>query len=463
MIAALLLRQVFPMLALTLYGATEHLPEDDQDAAMRRYWDAKQAGDATARLVRIEDLVAANGPPPTPNPTPDPDDDPPPSAPGAVSGLAFARIRRDEAWLADAGFALRPPVYAPGTRVLPVGDANFRTERQRVEGLPPFPGAAAAVEGTIRLENRADVSASVRDVAMNDYGNLVVGETEYALEHGAFLQLALHLQIGMGARYLVERCDRELRAENVNHQLRKFPDKALVFRTRAGPEDEPRRIYATVTRGYTPVDTDAVLKTVLPCLTDARAELVYDGSGMTATALFMPDHVVDLAAGDIFKAGVRIRTDDTGRGRVRIAAVVWRNLCLNLLIIDEGEVETVSEVHRGDPARILAAVALGVEAARAKIATFLDAWGHARTVKVHPTETIRQWVATKKLTPRTDKERDHLVDVILGAWEHEPGNTLADAVNAVSRAAHETPSFPMDFREQLERQAARLVLVEANR
>lgn len=446
------------MLALTINGATEHLPEADKDNAMRRYWDAKCKGDASANLVRIEEVIAAN------TPMPDPDDDPPtapPAAAATVSPLALARIRRDEAWLADAGFALKPPVYAPGTRVLPVGDANFATERRRVEGLPPFPGAAAAVATAVALERRRDVPLALSAVAMSENGHLVLDGTEYAVEHGAFLQLALQTGFGMGARYLTERCSPELRAQNVNHQLAKHPDKSLVFRTRAERGEERRRIFATVTKGYAACDTDLVLDAVRPSLSDARAELVYDGSGVTATALFMPDHIVDLAAGDVFKAGVRVRTDDTGRGRVRIAAVLWRNRCLNLLIIDEGEVETVSEVHRGDPARILAAVGEGVEAARGKVAHFLDAWGHARTVKVDPTETIRRWVAEKKVTPQSEKLRDQLVEAILTAWYVEPGETLADAVNAVSRAAHETPSFTMDYREQLERQAARLVLVPA--
>lgn len=57
--------------------------------------------------------------------------------------------------------------------------------------------------------------------------------------------------------------------------------------------------------------------------------MLYDGTGGRATALWMPDQVVDLVAGDLFKVGVRIQTDDTGRGRIRVAGVVWRNRCLN--------------------------------------------------------------------------------------------------------------------------------------
>lgn len=459
------------MLALTLNGSTEYLPEDDhhRQDAMQRYWTAKSGGDPTARLVRVEEVeqvAAANSSPEDPS-----DDDPPPASPaaavpsvepGTVSPLALVRIRTQESWLTKAGFALAPPLYAPGTRVLPLGDANFRTERRRVEALPPFPGASSAVIATIREEKRRDVNVRVHDLAMTEHGTLMVRGEEHQLDIGAFYQLALHGGFGMGARYLAEKCDGELRATNVNRQLQRAQNRTLTLRTRTlGEEESTRTVFATVTPTYAPVDTDMVLGTLVGSLSDARTEMVYDGSGVAATALWMPDRVVDLAAGDIFKAGVRVETDDTGRGRIRISAVVYRNRCLNLLIIGEGTVETVSAVHKGSPEAILSKVALGIGEARAKIVDFLEAWGHARTVKVEPEKLIRRWVEDNKLLPRGERSRDAVVEAILTSFNREPGNTLADAVNAVSRAAHEHPLWGMDFRAELERQAARLVYVNA--
>jgi hypothetical protein len=461
------------MLALTLNGQTEHLPETEttKDDAMRRYWLAKESGDVTARLVRVEELVPANTPPAN-----DGDDDPPPAGgaaggivetretvtqPGAVSTLALVRIRAQEEWVAKAGFALAPPLYAPGTRVLPLGDQNFRTERTRVEALPPFRGASAAVSCSIREEKRRDVSVKLHELAMTEHGTLMVGEEEHQLDLGAFYQLAVHCGFGMGARYLAEKCDGSLRAVNVNRQLRKTPNRTLTLRTRKGEDHDARTVYATVTPAYAPVDTDRVLQAVEPHLAEARTEMVYDGSGVKATALWMPDQVVDLAAGDIFKAGVRVETDDTGRGRIRVSAVVVRNRCLNLLIIGEGTVETVSAVHKGSPETILNRVAQGIGEARAKIGDFLQAWGHARTVKTDPERLIKLWVEHRELGNISPKERDSVVEALLSAFHKEPGDTLADAVNAVSRAAHETVAWGMDFRAELERHAARLVYVAA--
>lgn len=455
-------------LALTINGTTEHLPEtpENRESAMRRYWEARQQGDQTAHLARVEDLAPKTTPAP---PQDDGDDDPPPAAPaaalppppertraGTVSFLARERIQLQEEWLAEAGFAMAPPLYAPGTRVLALGDQNFKIERTRVEALPHFGDAAQRVGVEICREERADLAANVHELSLTDAGTLVVGGQEHALEVGAFYQLANLCGFGMGARYLAERCDAPLRAHNVNAQIKQSRERRLCLRTRS--QGGLRHVFAVVTPAYAPVDTDAVLSRATPTLQDAHVEMVYDGSGVRATAIWMPDQVVDLAAGDVFKVGVRVETDDTGRGRVRVSAVAFRNRCLNLLVIGEGTVETVSAVHKGDPRAILSKVEQGIQCARLNVGIFLDAWGHARTVKVEPEQILRRWVEHKKLGPIPEKSRDAIVEALLSAWHQEPGDTLADCVNAVSRAAHEAPSWPIDFGAELERRAASLVL-----
>lgn len=457
-----------PALALTLDGKTEYLDEtpDNRDDAMRRFWEAGQRGDASASLRRIDaipDEAANRG-----FDEPDDDPDPPrPAAPavpvpvvaGTVSAVAVERIRIQESWLAKAGFALDPPIYAAGTRVLPLGDQKFRLERTRVEHLPLFRDAASAISGAVRTERRRDRTLPLRDIAMTEHGTLLLGEEEVALEIGAFYQLAAVAGFGMGARYLAERCDGELRSANVNTQLARLPDRQVTFRLREA--DDTTQAYATVTPTYTAVDTDVVLDVVDSALADAHVEMLYDGTGVRATALWMPDQVVDLAAGDIFKAGVRVTTDDTGRGRIRICAVVFRNRCLNLIIIGEGSVETVSAVHKGERSRILDAIANGVVTARSKVADFLDAWGHARSTKTNPENLLRMWVEDKSIHAPGVRDTDAVVQALLDAFHKEPGDTVADAVNAVTRAAHETPWWGVNIREELERQAAQLVYVRA--
>jgi hypothetical protein len=176
----------------------------------------------------------------------------------------------------------------------------------------------------------------------------------------------------------------------------------------------------------------------------------------------MPDHVTDLAAGDVFKAGVRVETDDTGQGRIRIHGVIYRNRCLNLILIDEAMVETASAVHRGSRTKLMRKVVAGVSKARESIAKFITAWEVARQTPVDVPTTLRQWLKQRRIElPGRRSEEQQATDwgALLAAWDHEPGDTLADAVNAVTRAAHSHRDWDQLTRESLERQAARLVLV----
>lgn len=69
-----------------------------------------------------------------------------------MSPKAQLRVAEHETWLDQAGFALAPPLFAPGTRVLPIGDRNFRLERQRVESVPLFGQAVQQVVDGIETE-----------------------------------------------------------------------------------------------------------------------------------------------------------------------------------------------------------------------------------------------------------------------------------------------------------------------
>jgi len=216
-------------------------------------------------------------------------------------------------------------------------------------------------------------------------------------------------------------------------------------------------VFAAVTPSYTAIDTDTVLEAVRPALADAHTELVYNGEGVQATALWMPDNVVDLAAGDVFKVGVRLDTNDIGKGRIVISGVVFRNLCLNLIIIGESKATTISQVHRGDPTVIIEALHTGVDEAREKVAHFLEAWGKARTLKLDPAKTIQKLVEKRQLKVKGEPDKERLTRIFLSHWAKEPGDTLADVANAITRAAHEHTEWPMTVREVLERQAAELV------
>lgn len=439
------------MLALTINGATTYLDRSKEDEALQQFWFARQSGDTSAKLVRVDAAelprTVSSGP----------------VAAGAVSEVALQRIVHQEALARQAGFSLAAPLYSPGTKVETAGEDRFRLERRRIEDLPRFDDAANDVINVIRSENREDIRLSTTDFQMTNRGTILVDSLdEFGIEKPAFAQLANLMSFGSGTRYLSTRAP-DQRAMNVNREL-SHCDREVVFRTRG--QGGARRIYACVTPTYAPVDADTVLQATMATreLAEANAELAYDGNGVQATAIWMPDTIVDLAAGDIFKSGIRISTNDVGRGRIRISATLWRNLCLNLIVVDAADSVTLSAVHRGDPNRVLTQLGDGIREAKGKLQGFLEAWGVARKTPVNAKELLRSWVTKKrlKLPSRSAEERDRSVELLLSQWRHEPGDDLASCVNAVTRSAH-ADDWPIDIQHHLEREASRLVLLPRQR
>jgi hypothetical protein len=391
-------------------------------------------------------------------------DAPEPTPTGEVSALAKARIEADEAAAQAAGFAVAPPLFAAGTRVRPDGDGRFHTIRQEVAKLPTFEAGAQQVIDVVKAEKRRDAEVPMSILRMVSDGRLHREGREHLdgllIEPRAFGALCARAGFGRGTAYLRDHCDPELRAFNVNAQLMaldrsKGPQAKLRTRLDANGQHS---VYGVVSPRYAAYDVDRFLADVTPALADTHAEIVYnpETSSLRADAFWMPDDVVDLAAGDVFKVGVRLRTADDGSGSVKVEAVLFRNLCLNLIIIGEAKVETVRERHIGDVARIAGNVVAGVESAREKVGHFLQQWGHARTLQVDVEAEIAKATegAVKAGAPKGMSDR--LKAAFALAYAKEPGGTVADVSNAVTRAAHEG-AFPQDVRDTLEAYGAEYV------
>ena len=380
----------------------------------------------------------------------------------AVSSIAAARIAEQERAAAAAGFALPAPLFAAGTRVIQLGEDNFAAERQRIADLPAFDHAAHTMIGRITRERRHDITATAASLAMSrTSGRIITGTGEaLTLTRDAFAQLATRAGFAAGTRYLVG-LDKDRRGLNVSADLAAAGDRPVVLRTRAAERGGGREIFSVVSPAYAAVDADTVLQVAAPHLADTRGEITYDGAATVATAFWMPDHVVDLAAGDIFKAGVRVSTDDTGNGRITVQAVLFRNLCLNLIVIGEATVTTLAQVHRGDTSAILDRIGPAIVEARGLIGPFLESWGKARATFVDgdPRDVIAKLVHGRSpIAPANKGERDAAERAIVEAWHAEPGLTWADVINACTRAAHESRELVPAYRAQLERAAPLLAM-----
>lgn len=407
-----------------------------------------------------------------------------------VDDEAAARIKAAEAFLKARGFAPPPSWFAAGTEMLPEGKAKFGSLARRHADLPSFKDAAAQVISTIRAERRCDIAlGDARALRLMPDGTLSRGKGEIALEPNALKGIIGRFPKAFPSAWeflaLLSPADR---ADVVNAQLSRlhewYEDDRRNLRLRLR-DVGGWRAFAAVSPSYMPMDADQVLGTYVEAfdalgLPDPRGAIAYNGetTDVTIRATWHAPQSFRPSVGDVFESGITARTNDAGAGSHRGGNTFTRILCVNCTTVEFGD--ALRRVHKGSRHEDL--TALGLSRIRSDVQTlvtqsgeaarfFLDSWGVLRDAPVdkitvggkrytNPKAMLRALVGSGDLD--ADVSRDTMVEALLRAYDVEPGETLADAFNAVTRAAHDG-LLDEAQRWRVERAAGQLLPVLARR
>jgi len=421
---------------------------------------------------------------------------PQPASPALRPGVdvdpeAERRIKAAEAFLASRGFAAPPTWFAAGTEMLPEGRAKFGSLARRHEELPAFRDAAAAVIDTIKAENRRDVTlGDARALRLLPDGTLTRGKAPIRLEPAALKGLIGRWPKAFpGAYQFLSLLDPAARAEAVNAQLSRlhewYDDDDRNVRVRVRNLGEGWQSFAVVSPSYMPMDADRILARYVDVvdeldLPDPRGTVAYNGetTDVVIRASWHAPQSFRPSVGDVFESGISARTNDAGGGAHRAGNTFTRIVCINCTTVDFGD--DLRRIHKGSKHGDISTLGLdrigqdvgrvvrqSGEAAR----FFLDQWGVLRETpmdritvggKRHtdPRDFLRTLVSSGDLD--ADVARDTVVEALLRGFAVEPGDTLADAFNAVTRAAHEG-MLDEAQRWRMERAAGALLPVLARR
>lgn len=434
--------------------------------------------------------------------------------PGSIDARGLARSQAAFAAAAAAGFAPEQTVYTRGRRVVQMGIDNAKSFRAEYESKPFIEDSMNALIEEVRGEQRADMVVSRTGLRMDSTGRVVVdAETRIEIEARAFSSLTARLGIPHASQYLAA-CWPDLRARNVNQwQTRAaaaeteaaglaatagkpFTPETINLRTRVAPAEmrvtggvpvqvPARRVGFAVVSGeaYTEFDIDKLARAVkLAMPSEARAEVHYDGFRAKITALFHSTvNPKDYVAGEFFRAGIVVRTDDTGRGGVAGFGVLEQNLCLNLYILSRKAVPLFRASHIGDPVKLAAKIRDGLKKGEEQLAFFLDAWGYARKDDIAKQAMARgelyegmtmtavfaalaNGAIERELVPVRGK-REVVVGELINAWEQDRSVdgpragtvTRAGLTNAFTRWAHESENSNEFFATEVEQSASALL------
>lgn len=408
--------------------------------------------------------------------------------------------------LAEAnGFAMKPPVFALGRRVNSLGVDNATQERQAFEAKPLAKDIFKGFIERIAVEKRRDATVNVNELEMLPNGTVQrLGNTQSAPlmlsdDNLPLAQLLYKTDCeapGAAAKYLsVIPANR--RAKEFNEWARATdPKKRIVLRTRLaldnpnGGQQHPesltpyaREIFAAVTERYgTGVEVDALTQQLITAMEqdlfpgDARGDVVYDGRKAVIKLLWHSDvQPESYCAGEVFKTGVNVFGGDDGTLSFGVESEVFRNLCLNLIIIDHAKQEFGKKRHIGSEVDLRNWLFDALKEAVNSVKDFALLWdmGRAKSLVSITRDIPKEMTDETKIVRgvfRGLNKRNEIslpglrgeavVDTLFKSYTKEPEFNRVGIVNAMTRTAHEENLKGLWASETIEAQAGTILRSE---
>lgn len=418
-----------------------------------------------------------------------------------------------------SGFVNPAPVVPVGTRIIESGDGRRTQSRNDHNNRPLIEVALRQFTGTIKDEHRQDVVVPVKALRMLDDGRLVrVNETgaqaytvhqlvvttepklhmtvteeaikgggAIALEPQALGQLLTFVDGATAVgRHYRDDLDPARRALLFNDRINSMVDdpkdpRKVKLRTRNG--QGPRRNYAAVSESYATYDVDKIAAVMADAFEgmDMRGSVVYS----PATTMFRAEagwheqKTVDFGAGDAFRIGIWVESGDARNSGFNGGLFIERNACKNFIILTYDQIKTFAIRHfgQGFEGKVKAGVEGLAEQAEAMLEIFAEDFGivsKKKILDVYKVEVIDP-VVLASLSPEQILERgmkdvfaqiydqvdipgiakDAAVELMLGGWRLEPGDTADALINAVTRV-HELA--PIEVVPAFERAGGQLLM-----
>jgi len=351
------------------------------------------------------------------------------------------------------GFAWAQPVVARGIRITKDGDERFLASREAHNQRNLVEEDLLSVATAVDAEKREDVTVGTKELSMSEDGRLIYSGGQTILEEpGMNSLLSFVNDVLPRSGSLMRILSAKERANLFNQQIAKVTDnRPFVLRTRQDAGGN-RTTYAAVTSGYAACDANYVCRDVAKAVKGMglRGEVAYNPNStlLQINGGIHAENVVDFGAGDAFRAGLWFRTGDARNSNFSGGIFVERNLCRNFIVLSYDQVKTLSIRHfgKGFYDRVQKGVEKLVPQVEEMLQIFCNDWGLLRKVEIGQVykceengrsldalSALRSISMERELDKLTigQKEREK---VLVAAYQQEPGDTLADLVNAVTRA-----------------------------
>jgi hypothetical protein len=271
------------------------------------------------------------------------------------------------------------------------------------------------------------------DIHFVNLGQVVIrGQLHSVLPHAGRL---ISNRLGVPHQYL-NRCPESLQAKNLNHWLSEQEDEKEFF-----IRFENDAVRAVFSKRYQTIDNTDVLKRLdqLGFGPNTKCASQIDSGFMS---LSLPDDSKSFAVqkGDDITPGITISNSEIGLSSLKIEAFFLRLVCTNGLI---GKASVTSS-FRHISKRVLDELPLILRNVSQEASTQADQFKFSLESPVdHPMETFNSF-NQKFLLDQPEK------DAVEWGWNHEPGNTMFNIINAYTKSAQFT-DLPVQSQYKLQK------------
>jgi hypothetical protein len=393
--------------------------------------------------------------------------------------------------------------FPPGTEMMQIGKDTYRAKAQLHENMLPVAEAFGHGIERVRSEGRGisdpvDLTECKLTEANNGKGYALVrpGMAPLDLEYQGLDQLFGKVSQGMPgplARMLHTLPAGEF-IDITNKQLARagrFVGGPTVVRIQDRDHKGRRSAFSVVGEGFCPLPLDRVLEKALTEIEavaakagiDPRGEVKYNPRSTLATfkATWHAPEEYAARVGDPIEIGLKGKAGGAGNSFLTIQQALTLVRCINCTLMtwalteklrhSGSKTRTAEQNIRHGLSRASSAVEKVVSGMEEGVRMFGGLWGILKDTPIQSValagakhtdvrEALEAMVEKGQIGK--DIARDALVQSLTDGFDREPGGSLADLVNAVTRAAHE--GMLDDIQQwQLEREAGDLMMALAKK
>ncbi|MDC1142323.1 DUF932 domain-containing protein [Planctomycetota bacterium] len=276
-------------------------------------------------------------------------------------------------------------------------------------------------------QRRRDHIVSISDLRMSENGRLTVAGQW--LDLNTYSRSQLGTLIGVPGQYLNKLSGNamdDLQRDNVNRWLRRLdPNKQIQLRI------EDQTIRAILSERYAKFDDVELVETLrrhLPGDTPVR----YEQSDRTSMLQLIEGETGD----DGLQSGITVRNSEVGAASIALAALIYRTICTNGLIMgyDRSGMNNAKRRHVGSHGNLRSEMNMLAQQAASQASQ--DRKDFDKTKFTVVPEHQRDGVYTRIQSRYSLTEGQ--VNAAKSAFEVEPGETLYHVINSVTRAGNDT-------------------------